>query len=82
LYSGTSGHPELPTWFGKQMFDLVFKAKPENDKYVAQVRSSSGLAIFISDFNDHAHWIETGRCYQRFALQATAMRRSVESVFM
>lgn len=73
LYSGTTGNPEFPNWLGKLMFDLVFKAKSENDKYAAQVRSSSGLAVFIFDLSDHAHWIETGRCYQRFALTATAM---------
>jgi hypothetical protein len=29
--------------------------------------------VFVSDANDKAHWIEAGRCYERFALQATAL---------
>ena len=29
--------------------------------------------MFASDRNDKAHWIEVGRCYERFALQATAL---------
>ncbi len=29
--------------------------------------------MFASDGNDAAHWVEAGRCYQRFALQATAL---------
>jgi hypothetical protein len=27
----------------------------------------------VSENSDKAHWIEAGRCYQRFALQATAL---------
>lgn len=33
----------------------------------------SGDAVFFSDVNDKQHWIETGRCYQRFALQAEVL---------
>lgn len=73
LYVGTTGNPELPTWLGNSIFELVFRPKSENDKYARQIRSSSGLAVFISESNDPAHWIEAGRCYQRFALQATSM---------
>ncbi len=27
----------------------------------------------MSEHNDKKHWVETGRCYERFALQATAL---------
>lgn len=37
------------------------------------MRSSAGLAVFVSAVDDRAHWVEAGRCYQRFALQATAL---------
>ena len=33
----------------------------------------AGVAIFVLDKNDKAHWLEVGRCYERFALQATAL---------
>jgi len=33
----------------------------------------SGICVFVSDISDTAHWIEAGRCYERFALQATAL---------
>jgi len=52
---------------------LFFSAKNENDKYAKQIRSSAGIAVFVSDRNDKEHWVETGRCYERFALQATAL---------
>jgi hypothetical protein len=55
------------------MFDLVFKAKSENDKYARHVRSSAGIAVFVGPGNDQAGWIEVGRAYERFALQATAL---------
>ena len=73
LYSITSGNPSLPRWLGSPMFDILVSAKSENDKYAEQTRSSAGIAIFISAVDDKAHWIEAGRCYEGFALQATTM---------
>jgi hypothetical protein len=73
LYARSTGNPALPRWLGSVMFDLLASAKSENDKTAKQVRSSAGIAVFVSEANDKAHWIEMGRCYQRFALQATAL---------
>ncbi len=73
LYSGCSGNPTMPTWIGKMMFGFVFTPQAENDKYAEQIRSSSGLAVFVADRDDPAHWVQAGRSYQRFALQATAL---------
>jgi hypothetical protein len=80
LYSATSGNPSLPKWLGGSFFDLFFNARSENDKYAKQIRSSAGVAIFVSDTNDKAHWLEVGRCYERFALQATAL--GIRSAFL
>ena len=33
----------------------------------------AGVAIFVLDKYNKAHWLEVGRCYQRFTLQATAL---------
>jgi hypothetical protein len=73
LYSGSTGNPSAPPWLGKHLMDLFFTEKSENDKYARQMRSSAGIAIFVSEAHDLAHWIEVGRCYERFALQATAL---------
>jgi hypothetical protein len=73
LYSAASGSPSVPRWLGSPMFDIMFKAKSENDKYAGQARSSAGIAVFVSEVDDKTHWIEAGRCYERFALQATAL---------
>jgi hypothetical protein len=63
----------LPRWLGSLLFKLLIRAQPENDKNTRNIRSSAGIAVFVSDVNDKAHWVEVGRCYERFALQATAL---------
>jgi hypothetical protein len=73
LFGRSSGNPAIPRWLGSPLFNMVFTVKSENDKCARQIRSSSGIAVFVSDANDKRHWIETGRCYERFALQATAL---------
>lgn len=73
LYSAASGNPTLPSFLGRLLFDRVFTVKAENDRYARQVRSSAGLAIIHSEREDPAHWVQAGRCYQRFALRATAL---------
>ena len=73
LFSRTTGNPSLPTWLGNIMFNTFYKTKSENEKYVRQIRSSAGIAVFVSEKNDKFHWVEAGRCYERFALQATAL---------
>ncbi len=80
LFARASGNPAVPPWLGSALFPLLFKASSENDKYAKQVRSSAGIAVFTSEAllpneaaAQKAHWVEAGRAYQRFALQATAL---------
>lgn len=73
LFSACTGNPNLPTWLGELGFGWFYQAKTENDKYARQIRASSGLAVFVGQAADKAHWVEVGRCYERFALQATAL---------
>lgn len=73
LYSAASGNPILPDWLGPPAFDLFVTARSENDKYARQLRSSSGVAVFVGLKNDREHWMRAGHACQRFALQATAL---------
>jgi len=73
LFSGTTDTPVMPRWLGSPLMGLFFTPKSENERYARQIRNSSGIAVFVSEANDKAHWIEVGRCYERFALQATAL---------
>ncbi len=74
LFSKSSGNPVLPGWIGRLIFSAVFTKTAENSKYESQLRSSAGVAVFVSDKNEPACWVEAGRCCQRFALQATALQ--------
>jgi len=58
---------------GSLFFGRFFRVDSENRKYVNQVRSSAGLAVFVSEREDKESWIRVGRSSQRFALQATAL---------
>jgi hypothetical protein len=73
LYAASSGNPTLPDWLGRLLFDFVFTARNENDKYARHVRTSAGIAVFVGASDDKAGWIDVGRAYERFALQATAL---------
>ena len=73
LYAASSGNPSVPSWLGSLLFGLFFTTKSENDKYAKHVRSSAGIAIFVSEAEGPAQWIEVGRCYERFALQSAAL---------
>ena len=73
LYAASSGNPPLPTWLGSLLFSFFYTPKSENDKYAKHVRSSAGIAIFVSDTPGPAQWVEVGRCYERFALQSAAL---------
>ncbi|HEY0858723.1 MAG TPA: Tat pathway signal protein [Albitalea sp.] len=73
LYGASSGNPSVPSWLGQLLFGWFFTARNENDKIARQVRSSAGIAVFVAHAADKSHWVEVGRCYERFALQAAAL---------
>lgn len=73
LYSAASGNTTLPNWMASILFPLVFRTGSENDRYARQIRSSSGIAVFVSAKDDRDHWVRAGRACQRFALKATAL---------
>ncbi len=73
LFSGISGSPSLPRWLGDAMFGMVFTEASETARYVEQIRSSAGIAVFVGAESDPAHWMEVGRCFERFALQCTVL---------
>ncbi len=74
LFAKASGNPAVPGWIGRLMFGLAVTKDGENRKYESQIRSSAGVAVFLSAKNEAASWSEAGRCAQRFALQATALQ--------
>jgi hypothetical protein len=73
LYARSMGNPSVPRWLGKLVMRLALSAKKQTLTDVRNIRSSGAIAVFVSEGNDKAHWIEAGRCYERFALQAAAL---------
>lgn len=71
LFARSTGNPAIPRWLGHALLGRLLTPKSENEKCATQLRSSAGVAVFVST-NDPVHWIDVGRCYERFALQATA----------
>jgi hypothetical protein len=73
LFGKCAGNPAAPDWLGPIVFDLVFRKGAEQKKLEKQLRASAGLAVFAADEEGPAGWIEAGRSFERFALQATAL---------
>jgi nitroreductase len=73
LYGKCMGSPEIPTMLGKLIFNFVTRPSTEGKKIAKNVGSSAGFAVFVSERDDPCHWVEAGRCYERFALRATIL---------
>lgn len=68
-----SGKPALPTWLAKLIIGLALTHKRQSREDETNIRSSAGIAVFVSDCDDKTSWVDIGRAYERFALQATAL---------
>jgi hypothetical protein len=73
LSGRSTGNPPLPRWLASPLFPFLFRVRSVNDRYARLIRSSAGIAVFVADRDDLSHRVEAGRCYERFALQATAL---------
>ncbi len=73
LFGPSMGNPAVPDWLGRLFMQVAFSVKRQNQKDIGHIRSSSAVAVFISERNDIRHWVKAGRCYERFALQAAAL---------
>lgn len=71
LYTACSGNPSSPDFIGSMLFNLFFSKDSANEGYAEQIRTSSGLIVFVADTDNPQGWINAGRAYERFALQAT-----------
>jgi hypothetical protein len=80
LTAPTTGNPFVPRFLGTHILDWTTKADSENDKIAKQIASSAGIAIFWSEQDDAAHWVEAGRIYERFALTATSL--NIKNAFL
>jgi hypothetical protein len=68
-----TGNPSMPTWLAKAMSRLFIRAQSQAARDRQNVHSSAGIAVFVTTENHKSTWVEAGRAYQRFALQATVL---------
>lgn len=73
LWSRASGNPEMPRALGELLLRMVLTPRAQDRKDVPWTKNSAGVLVVVSEVDDAPHWIEAGRCYERFALQATAL---------
>jgi len=73
LAGRTTGQPALPTWLAKLIIGLVLTPKGQAQTDATNISSSAGIAVFVSSHDDKPAWVDIGRAYERFALQATAL---------
>lgn len=73
LSGRTMGSPSIPTWLAKRLLPLLVTAKRQVKTDTANIASSAGIAVFVTDGNNVSDWVNAGRCYERFALQATVL---------
>jgi hypothetical protein len=70
LAGRVNGQPALPTFLGRLLAPVVIRAEAQVRTDRARIDSSAGLAAFLSTGSDEAAWVDAGRCFERFALQA------------
>ncbi len=79
LFSRCTGNPAAPRWLG-QLFVSLSGSDSQAKTDEKNIRSSSGMALLVSEQDDKVAWVNTGRVYERFALTATTL--GIKSAFM
>ncbi|MBI5034005.1 MAG: nitroreductase family protein [Chloroflexi bacterium] len=79
LSTRCSGNPSTPRWLGS-FFVGGSNGDDQTEKDAKNIRSSAGMMLFVSERNDKAAWVETGRAYERYALTATTL--NIKSAFL
>lgn len=72
--------PPLPTVLGKIMAPVLINASAQAKADSARLSSSAGVAIFLAATDTKEAWVEVGRAYERFALQAELL--DIRSAFL
>ncbi|GEO93931.1 Acg family FMN-binding oxidoreductase [Kocuria turfanensis] len=73
LSGRATGNSSASRWIAGPLFRLLSRTGPANEAYARRIRSASAVAVLVSATDDPEHWVEAGRCYERLALQATAL---------
>ena len=61
LAGRTMGQPAVPGWLARTILPLVLTPKGQAATDAANIRTSSGVAVFVSSEQGREAWIEAGR---------------------
>ena len=82
LWTAAMGLPNMGKLIGNMVMKNFVPAKSEAKRIQDILEHTQGLAIFISDKDDVASWINIGRAFQRFGLTATKLGISHAHLYM
>jgi len=69
----TMGRPSAPDWLARLITRFALTGKAQAQADAANIRSSALIAVFVAGDDAPTAWVDAGRAYERFALQATAL---------
>lgn len=72
--------PPLPTTIGRLLAPVVLRAAGQAKKDLAHLRSSAGLAVFVTPGDGVEDWVAAGRAYEAFSLRADLLE--IRSAFV
>ncbi|MCO5723277.1 Acg family FMN-binding oxidoreductase [Robiginitalea marina] len=73
IWHASMGMPATGRCLGELIMKKFVSAKSEAKRWKGLLRASAGLAVFIAEKDDIAHWVKVGRAFQRFGLTATRL---------
>jgi hypothetical protein len=62
--------PPLPTAIGRLLARVLISASRQAAADTTRLRTSAGVAVFLTEGDTREAWLEAGRAYERFSLQA------------
>jgi hypothetical protein len=72
--------PALPTALGELLAPVLFDADRQAKADTARLRTSAGVAVFLTPTDGEAAWIQAGRAFERFSLRADLL--DIRSAFI
>jgi hypothetical protein len=69
LAGRVNGQPPLPTTVGRLLAGALIRASRQAATDTARLRTSAGVAVFLTSAYDRTAWVEAGRAYERFSLR-------------
>jgi hypothetical protein len=80
LAGRVNGQPPLPTPIGRLLAPMLITASRQAKVDREHLRSSAGLAVFVTPRDRVEDWVSAGRAYERFSLRADLL--GIRSAFV